>query len=112
MINQLRIYDIPPENRGPFNDRFRDQAAPIFARYGFRILAMWESEREGRLFFIYLLAWADEAEMKAAWQAFMADEEWAEIKRVTGAQHGTFVNGIEEHVLHPTAYSAALGDVQ
>lgn len=109
MINQLRIYEIPAENRGPFNDRFRDQAQPIFARHGFRIQAMWESERDGKLFFIYLLEWADEDEMKAAWDAFMADEEWAEIKRVTGAKHGQFVKGIEQHVLIPTPYSAAIG---
>lgn len=111
MINQLRIYDIPTENRGLFHARFRDQATPIFERHGFRIQAMWESERDGRVFFIYLLAWRDEAEMKACWDAFMADEEWAEIKHVTGAMHGTFVNGIEEYVLSPTDYSAGIGDV-
>ncbi|MEO1491275.1 MAG: NIPSNAP family protein [Pseudomonadota bacterium] len=108
MINQLRIYEIPTDNLGPFHDRFRDQAQPIFARHGFRILAMWDSTRDGKTFFIYLLAWRDEAEMKAAWEAFMADEEWAEIKRVTGAKHGTMVNGIEDHVLTPTSYSAAI----
>ena len=42
MINQLRIYEIPAENRGPFHDRFRDQATPIFERHGFRIQAMWD----------------------------------------------------------------------
>ena len=112
MINQLRIYEIPVENRGPFHDRFRDQATPIFERHGFRIQAMWESERDGKVYFIYLLAWRDEAEMKACWAAFMADEEWAEIKRVTAAKHGNFVNGIEEFVLNPTPYSAAIGGAE
>ncbi|MEM9062442.1 MAG: NIPSNAP family protein [Pseudomonadota bacterium] len=111
MINQLRIYEIPESNAGPFHDRFRDQACPIFERHGFRILAMWESRKDDKVYFVYLLAWRDADEMQSCWEAFMADEEWAEIKRVTGARHGTFVNGIEEFVLEPTAYSQALGEI-
>jgi hypothetical protein len=38
----------------------------------------------------------------------MADEEWKEIKRATGAQHGSLVGRIEDRVLVPTAYSPAL----
>lgn len=112
MINQIRIYEIPEDNRGPFHDRFRDQAAPIFARHGFRIQAMWESRRDDKLFFIYLLTWTDEVEMRAAWDTFMADPEWAEIKRVTAARHGSYVNGIEEFVLTPTDYSKAIDDAR
>ena len=109
MINQLRIYDVPPANRGPFLDRFRDHAARIMGRYGFRIQAMWTDERDGRVRFIYLLTWADEAEMTAAWEAFMADPEWANIKARTSAEHGDFVLGIEELILKPTEFSAAIG---
>lgn len=111
MINQLRIYEIPESNTGPFHDRFRDQARPIFERHGFRILAMWESRKEDKVLFVYLLAWRDADEMRSCWENFMADEEWAEIKRVTAAKHGNFVNGIDEFVLAPTEYSQALGDV-
>ena len=35
----------------------------------------------------------------------MADEEWTEIKRVTGAAHGKLVGAIEDRVLVPTGYS-------
>ncbi|MEM6635198.1 MAG: NIPSNAP family protein [Pseudomonadota bacterium] len=108
MINQLRIYEIPKTNRGPFHDRFRDQAMPIFERYGFRIQAVWESQRDDKLYFVYLLAWRDADEMQTAWADFLADPEWTEIKRVTGAQHGTYVNGIEEFTLNPTDYSTAI----
>jgi hypothetical protein len=38
----------------------------------------------------------------------MADEEWKEIKRVTGAQHGDLVGSIEDRVLHLTDYSPSL----
>ena len=109
MINQLRIYDVPLTNKGPFLARFRDHAARIMGTYGFRIQAMWTIEETDRLRFVYLLAWQDEAEMKDAWSRFMADEEWAEIKPRTAADHGQFVLGIDEMVLTPTDFSAAIG---
>ena len=110
MINQLRICQVPPGNRGPFLDRFRDHAARIMTeRYGFRIQAMWTAEADGTLRFVYLLAWTDEAEMKDRWAAFMGDDEWAQIKADTAARHGDFVLGIEDHVLHPTTFSEAIG---
>lgn len=108
-IQQLRIYEIPEENRAAFNDRFRDHAARIMKRYGFNIRAIWESRSpEGKLQFVYLLDWQDEMAMKAAWTRFMADTEWKAIKRETGARHGTFVNGIADMTLAPVPYSPAL----
>lgn len=110
MINQLRIYDVPPENEGPFLDRFRDHAVRLMQTHGFRLQAMWTEETRDRLRFVYLLAWRDAAEMKDCWAAFMADAEWARIKKETSTQHGTFVLGIEDIVLTPTAFSSAIGE--
>jgi len=112
MINQLRIYDVPCENEGPFLDRFRDHAARIMETYGFRIQAMWTEQTDKHLRFVYLLAWKDRDELRDRWAAFMADSEWARIKEETSAQHGTFVLGIEDVVLTPTAFSAAIGEIK
>ena len=101
MVRQLRTYEIFAETRGAFLDRFRDHAARIMARYGFRIVAAWESSLEGRLEFTYLLEWPDEATMRAQWAAFLADDEWAAIKRDTAARHGAMVGAIEDRVLRP-----------
>ena len=101
MINQLRTYQIFPETAVAFHDRFRDHAARIMARHGFRIQAMWETGEGETLAFVYLLAWTDEDEMTARWSSFMADEEWAEIKRNTTAQ--PIVGTITDQVLRPTA---------
>ena len=109
MIHQLRIYEIFEGNKAAFHDRFRDHAARIMRRYGFRILGMWETRTERRTEFVYLLAWPDEATRNAAWTAFMADAEWKEIKRATSARHGDLVGAIEDRVLEPTAYSPPLG---
>ena len=86
MIHQLRIYEIFDANKAAFHARFRDHAGRIMRKYDFRILAMWETRHPGRSEFVYLLEWPDERTKTAAWTAFMADEEWAEIKRDTAAK--------------------------
>jgi hypothetical protein len=89
MIQQLRIYEIFENNKAAFHARFRDHAARIMrTRYGFQIVAMWETKFGEKTEFVYLLGWPDEATKTAAWSAFMADTEWSEIKRVTHAEHG------------------------
>jgi len=109
MIHQLRIYEIFEPNQAAFHARFRDYAARIMQRYGFEIAAMWETRSGEKTQFVYLLEWPDEAAKTAAWSAFMSDVEWAEIKRVTSAQHGTLVGAIEDRILTPLDYSPALG---
>ncbi|HEY3098835.1 MAG TPA: NIPSNAP family protein [Methylomirabilota bacterium] len=109
MIHQLRVYEIFEHKKSAFHERFRDHAARIMKTYGFRIVAMWEAQTKQRTEFIYLLAWPDEATKNAAWSRFMADAEWKEIKRVTGAKHGDLVGAIEDRVLVPTPYSPTLG---
>jgi heme-degrading monooxygenase HmoA len=109
MIHQLRIYEIFETNKQAFHARFRDHAARIMKTYGFQIAAMWEARSGEKTQFIYLLEWSDEAAKAAAWSAFMADAEWAEIKRITSAKHGALVGGIEDRTLVPLDYSPAAG---
>ncbi|MEQ8370812.1 MAG: NIPSNAP family protein [Alphaproteobacteria bacterium] len=107
MIHQLRIYEIFESNRKAFHDRFRDHAVPIMARYGFHIRAMWECRNGDRLEFIYLLVWPDAETLTGAWDSFMADDEWAAIKRRTAALHGDLVGDIQDRRLNLTDYSPA-----
>jgi hypothetical protein len=108
MIHQLRIYEIFEHNKAAFHARFRDHAWRIMRGYGFDILAFWETEANGRTEFVYLLQWPDEAAMRDAWAAFMADAEWQAIKRETSAHHGDLVGAIDERVLRMTDYSPEL----
>jgi hypothetical protein len=110
VIQQLRIYEIFENNKAAFHARFRYHAARIMrTKYGFQIIAMWETRFGEKTEFVYLLAWPDEATKTAAWSAFMADAEWFEIKRVTHAEHGLMVGQIEDRLLTPTDYSPAKG---
>ena len=108
MIHQLRIYEIFEHNKSAFHDRFRDHAARIMKTYGFHILAMWETKTAQRTEFVYLLAWPNQAAMRGAWDKFMADQEWKDIKRITSAQHGDLVGAIEDRILTITDYSPSV----
>ncbi|MBS1792306.1 MAG: NIPSNAP family protein [Acidobacteria bacterium] len=104
-IHQLRIYEIPRENREVFHERFKNHALRIMKKYGFRIVAIWESETDDKLEFVYLLEWKDKPTMEESWKKFLADEEWKEIKKKSSEKYGTFVNEIKERTLILTDYS-------
>ncbi len=107
MIHQLRIDEIFDENRDAFHARLRDRAARLMRKDGFHILDMWETRTDRRLEFVYLLEWADDREREARWKAFMSDHEWSDIKRETGAKHGTMVGAIEDRLLRRPDYPPA-----
>ena len=104
MIHQLRIYEIFEGNKDTFHARFRDHAARIMKRYGFDIIAMWEAKRAERTEFVYLLRWADEESKTRGWAAFMADQEWEDIKKAT-RDRGALVGEIQDRALLLTDYS-------
>ena len=104
-VYQLRVYELYPHSKAAFHDRFRDHAARIMRRHGFEIVAMWEAGTAEKPEFAYLLRWPDEARMNAAWSAFMADAEWARIKRETPEAHRPIVGAIQDRTLRLTDYS-------
>jgi hypothetical protein len=104
-IHQLRIYEIFDTNKQAFHDRFRDHAMRIMKNYDFNIVAQWEAKNGARTEFVYLLEWPDEATMKDRWAKFMADKEWADIKKETAAKHGKLVGEIQDRTLNLTTYS-------
>jgi hypothetical protein len=106
LIQQLRIYEIFDRNKAAFHARFEQHAIRIMGRYGFDIVAMWESALPSGPRFVYILNWRDIPTKETAWRDF-PDKEWVEIKRVTKAEHGDLVGDVEDHVLRPTSYSPA-----
>jgi len=104
-VCQLRIYEVSPEKREIFHNRFRNHALPIMNRYGFEIIALWESTSVVNFEFVYLLRWSDVATMDRQWKAFLADEEWIEIKRKTVQETGEPVVRVTSRVLDEAGYS-------
>ncbi len=106
-LQQLRIYEVDRENREPFHQRFQDHAVRIMKKYGFNIVDMWESDAGEKLQFIYVLDWSDKDTMDRAWQAFLADSEWIDIKKRTAAAHGRLVVEAKGQPLERLSYSPA-----
>jgi NIPSNAP len=105
VIHQLRIYEIFDSNKKAFHDRFRDHAMRIMAKYDFKIVAAWESRKDNRTEFVYLLEWPDRETMSDRWEKFLADQEWIKIKKETGEMYGTLVGEIQDRTLYLTDYS-------
>jgi hypothetical protein len=106
-LQQLRIYEINRANRDAFHQRFQDHALRIMQRHGFSVVDMWESDTGEKLQFVYVLSWPDRATMDARWKAFLADEEWIEIKRRTAAESGELVREANGQPLVRVSYSPA-----
>ena len=104
MIHQLRVYEVFEKNKAAFHDRFEEHAIRIMESYGFEFVSIWETESEAGTEFVYLLQWPDEDTMSRAWEGFMSDQEWKDIKNATGAEHGRLVGEIQEKVLRPIGY--------
>jgi heme-degrading monooxygenase HmoA len=104
-IHQLRIYEVVDNNRDKFHQRFREHALRIMRRHGFNVVAAWETRTDTRTEFVYLLEWPDRTTMQARWATFMADQEWADIKKRSREQHGPVMGGIQDRVLEATDYS-------
>jgi len=105
VIHQLRVYEIFEHNKQAFHERFRDHAMRIMAKYDFKIVAIWEAQHQGRTEFVYLLQWPDRQTLTDRWAKFMADREWADVKKRTGAVHGKLVGEIQDRVLEVQDYS-------
>jgi len=105
VIHQLRIYEIFDANKKAFHDRFRDHAMRIMAKYDFKIVATWESKKDNRTEFLYLLEWPDEETMNDRWKKFLGDPEWIKIKKETGEMNGPLVGEIQARTLYLTDYS-------
>ncbi len=105
VIHQLRIYEIFDNNKKAFHDRFRDHAMRIMTKYDFKIVATWESKKDNRTEFVYLLEWPDRETMVDRWEKFLQDQEWIQIKKETGEMFGSLVGEIQDRTLYLTDYS-------
>jgi NIPSNAP protein len=105
VIHQLRIYEIFDGNKKAFHDRFRDHAMRIMAKHDFKIVATWESKKDNRTEFVYLLEWPDRETMTDRWEKFLRDEEWIRIKKETGEMYGALVGEVQDRTLYLTDYS-------
>lgn len=102
---QLRIYEVDPAKRAAFHDRFQNHAMRIMKQYGFNIGAIWEAVTDSTLEVLYILRWPDTETMERQWKAFLADQEWIDIKKKMDQEIGEPVLRATGRVLAAVAYS-------
>jgi hypothetical protein len=106
MIYELRTYWAAPGKIEALHKRFSGLTLGIFARHQMEVVGFWTpepaTEESGDL--VYILRFADEAALRAAWDAFRADPEWRAGKAASEA-NGTLVTRLTSQILQPTSYS-------
>lgn len=104
-VYQLRIYEVSSAKKEIFHHRFKNHALRIMKRYGFEVIALWESSSVVNFEFIYILKWPDAATMDRQWKLFLADTEWIEIKKKTVEETGEPVIKATGRLLSEVDYS-------
>jgi len=67
-----------------FMTDFGIMAGASWRKYDFKIVATWESKKDNRTEFVYLLEWPDRETMAGRWEKFLRDQDWIKIKQETG----------------------------
>jgi hypothetical protein len=104
-IYQLRIYEVSPDKKVAFHNRFKNHALRIMKKYGFDPVVLWESSSVVNFEFIYILKWPNIETMENQWKLFLADEEWINIKKKMDNEIGEPVVRVTSRVLDNIEYS-------
>ena len=104
----LRIYSILPGKLEAFRNRWRDHAAPIYARHGLRSIGWWVTEKsdaDGNDQFVCLLAGESVDAIHKAINAFHQDPEWQRVEEET-EKDGKLRSKVEAFKMTPADFSA------
>lgn len=104
MVYELRTYIAPPGRFDDIVDRFRTKTMKIFPRHGIEVVGFWTVDKGGDNELVYLLRFDSTEAMEASWDAFRADPEWVETRKVTEA-NGPIVETIISKTMTATEFS-------
>jgi RNAse (barnase) inhibitor barstar len=76
MIYELRRYELFPQNKKAFHDRFQNNFLPLSEKYGFKLVGAWDTEIGDGSSFTYILAWEDLNSRQTAWDGINSNAEW------------------------------------
>jgi hypothetical protein len=102
MIYEHRTYTILPGKTAEFVEAFGRIPAPLFEKYGAKIIGVWTTDIGGASNeVVYILAFQDLAQREQVFQQFRADPEYQNYRK-----EGVRVESIASKILRPTDYSA------
>lgn len=100
---ELRTYYPHPGKLEALHARFRDHTLALFETHGLQHVGYWETTGDSPKL-VYLVAFADEAQRKAAWKGFLADPKW-KAAYADSIKDGKLVAKIDSVLLRTTDYS-------
>ena len=105
MIYELRIYTAATGKMPDLLARFRDHTCDLFEKHDMKNVGYWLNTVGGRSDELwYMLAYENMAAREDAWQAFIADTDWAKVK-AESERDGPLVDYIENRFMTPTEFS-------
>lgn len=104
---ELRMYTALPGRLDDLLARFEDHTLAFFEKYDIQNMGYWTPLENEENELIYLLGYKDKEQRDAAWEAFVADEDWAKIYADSRAD-GPLVNSVESLFLNYTDFSPQL----
>ncbi|MFP3948318.1 MAG: carboxymuconolactone decarboxylase family protein [Longimicrobiales bacterium] len=105
-IYELRTYTTHPGRLDALLARFRDHTRPLFEKHGMENVGYWVPQDEplSENTLVYVLAHPSREAGEAAWEAFLSDPEWLEVREASVAD-GPILEGVERIWLDPTDFS-------
>jgi hypothetical protein len=106
-IFELRTYQAAPGKLDALHARFRDHTSALFKRHGLEVVGFWvhgDAQADGDGTLVYLLAFDNQADADAAWEAFRTDPEWIQA-RAESEVDGILTAGVQSVFMAATDYS-------
>jgi hypothetical protein len=103
----LRIYESPSERAARKKiEMFNEHELPIFRRVGLNPVFFGETLIGSKMpNLTYMLVFPDDAERRAAWGRFGADDDWKKLKAIPEYADKEIVSHITNKILAPAPYS-------
>lgn len=100
---ELRTYTTHEGKLDDLHARFKNHTMQLFERHGMKNIGYWvPADQENTL--IYIVAHADEAAAKKAWNGFRTDAEW-KAAFAESRKDGPLVKKVESQYMTATEYS-------
>jgi hypothetical protein len=106
VVYELREYTAVPGRLPALIDRFNTTAIPLFARHGMDLVYIGRTNFGENSFgeLVYMLSFADTADMDAKWARFIQDPEWVAAETASEAD-GPLIQTLKRRLLDPSPFT-------
>lgn len=97
MIVEKRVYSVSPGRVTDLIERFRNDTNRLFRQHGMKPLVFFQEHQEQDTL-TYFLGFDNEAQREQAWEGFLSDPEWQDVKAASESA-GPLVIDIDARII-------------